>query len=29
VVMGIIVTAAALFLAVSLLSSFTLKGEPA
>jgi ABC-2 type transport system permease protein len=29
VVMGIIVTAAALLLAVSLLSSFTLKGEPA
>jgi ABC-2 type transport system permease protein len=29
VVMGIIVTAAALFLAASLLSSFTLKGEPA
>ena len=29
VVMGIIVTAAALLLAVSLLSSFTLQGEPA
>jgi hypothetical protein len=29
VVMGVIVTVAALVLAVNLLSSFTLKGEPA
>jgi hypothetical protein len=29
VVMGVIVTAVALILAVNLLSSFTLKGEPA
>jgi hypothetical protein len=29
VIMGVVVTVAALALAVSLLSSFTLKGEPA